>query len=154
MTDTAPSKTTSPLNQSNKRNVDLCQIPGADHERVQRGRANLFSENIAIEVAEIFRALGDSSRIKIVYSLLKQELCTCDLAAIIGSSESSVSQHLRILRQLRLVKSQRRGKQVFYTLDDTHIHTLLVVCLSHVHDADQHHEELGRVLEIFDTEKL
>ncbi|EFH88515.1 ArsR/SmtB family transcription factor [Ktedonobacter racemifer] len=132
---------------------ERCQIPGANRERVESGRANLFSDDTAIEVAEIFRALGDSSRIKIVYSLLKQELCTCDLAAIIGSSESSVSQHLRILRQLRLVKSQRRGKQVFYSLDDAHIRTLLVVCLSHVHDADQHQEELGRMLELFTIEQ-
>lgn len=154
MPNASHNNTTPSINQRGKRGTDLCQIPGADQERVERGRANLFSENTAIEVAEIFRALGDSSRIKIVYSLLKQELCTCDLAAIIGSSESSVSQHLRILRQLRLVKSQRRGKQVFYSLDDAHIRTLLVVCLSHVHDADQHHEELGKVLEIFNTEKL
>jgi DNA-binding transcriptional ArsR family regulator len=129
---------------------EQCLIPGADYERVASGRSNLLAEETYGEVAEIFRALGDTSRAKIVYSLLKQELCTCDLAAIIGSSESSISQHLRILRQLRLVKSRRQGKQVFYSLDDTHIRILLVVCLSHVRDGNQQHEELGSVLKLFE----
>jgi DNA-binding transcriptional ArsR family regulator len=130
--------------------TDRCLLPGADRERVERGRANLLPEEIYGDTAEIFRALGDSSRAKIVYSLLKQELCTCDLAEITGHSESSVSQHLRILRQLRLVKSRRSGKQVFYSLDDTHIRILLAVCLSHVRDTDQQHEGLGKVLEVFE----
>ena len=130
--------------------AERCLLPGADRERVERGRAHLLAEEVYGEVAEIFRALGDSSRAKIVYSLLKQELCTCDLAAITGSSESSVSQHLRILRQLRLVKSKRHGKQVFYSLDDTHIRILLAVCLSHIRDTDQQHEGLGTVLALFE----
>jgi len=135
------------------RQAEQCQVHGANQERVERGRQLLIEEQTAFEVAEIFRALGDSSRVKIVYSLLKQELCTCDLAAITGSSESSVSQHLRILRQLRLVKSRRQGKQVFYSLDDAHIRTLLLVCLSHVRDDNgQQHEGLGKVLALFEQE--
>ena len=129
---------------------DRCLVSGADRERVERGRAMLLAEEIYGEVAEIFHALGDSSRAKIVYSLLRQELCTCDLAVITGHSESSVSQHLRVLRQLRLVKSRRSGKQVFYSLDDTHIRLLLAVCLSHVRDTDQQHEGLGNLLEAFE----
>ncbi len=74
-----------------------CLVSGADVERVERGRGLLLDDDAYFELAETFRALADSSRAKIVYSLLHQELCTCDLAAIIGSSESSVSQHLRVL---------------------------------------------------------
>lgn len=88
--------------------------------------------------------------VRYIISLLKQKLCTCDLAAITGSSESSVSQHLRVLRQLRLVKSRRQGKQVFYSLDDTHIRILLAVCLSHILDTDQQHEGLATVLALFE----
>jgi len=131
--------------------VDRCQLPGADRERVERGRLALLDEEVYVELAEIFRALGDSSRAKIVYSLLKQELCTCDLAAITDHSESSVSQHLRILRQLRLVKSRRSGKQVFYSLDDMHIRILLLVCLHHLSDTGDQHEGLGKVLALFET---
>lgn len=130
--------------------AEQCQLPGADRERVERGRQALLDEEVYVELAEIFRTLGDSSRAKIVYSLLKQELCTCDLAAITGHSESSVSQHLRILRQLRLVKSRRSGKQVFYSLDDTHIRILLLVCLHHLRDTEDQHEGLGKVLALFE----
>ncbi len=93
--------------------------------------------------------MADSTRAKIVYSLLRHELCTCDLAAILGSSESAVSQHLRMLRQLRLVKSRRAGKLVFYSLDDAHIRILLAVCLNHVRDDGAQHGELDKVLALF-----
>ncbi len=134
-----------------ERKAERCQVQGADLARVEMGRRELLDEETAFEVAEIFRALSDSSRAKIIYSLLKQELCTCDLAVITGSSESSVSQHLRILRQLRIVKSRRSGKQVFYSLDDTHIRILLLVCLNHVRDNGDRRQDLGKILELFET---
>lgn len=127
-----------------------CALPGANRGRVARGREALLPEEAYFHIAETFRALGDSTRAKILYSLLRQELCTCDLAAITGSSESSVSQHLRMLRQLRLVKNRRAGKQVFYSLDDTHIRILLAVCLSHVRDGDAQHVDLAPVLQLFE----
>lgn len=123
-----------------------CIVTGADHERVAHGRAALLDDDTYFAVAETFRALADSTRAKIVYSLLQQELCTCDLAVIIGASESVVSQHLRVLRQLRLVKNRRSGKQVFYSLDDLHIRILLSVCLSHVGDVERQHEGMEKVL--------
>jgi DNA-binding transcriptional ArsR family regulator len=129
--------------------VEACQISGADGERVALGRARLLDDETYFQVAETFRALADGTRAKIVYSLLQQELCTCDLAAIVGSSESAVSQHLRVLRQLRLVKSRRSGKMVFYSLDDAHIRILLTVCLGHVRDADRQHAGMDKVLELF-----
>ena len=128
---------------------EVCLVGGADPERVARGRASLLDDNSYFQLAETFRTLADSSRAKIVYCLLRQELCTCDLAAITGHSESAVSQHLRVLRQLRLVKSRREGKNVFYSLDDAHIRVLLAVCLSHVRDTDREHRGLERVLELF-----
>lgn len=84
--------------------------------------------------------------------LLRQELSTCALAAITGNSDSAISQHLRLLRQLRIVKSQRRGKMVCYSLDDTHIRILLSLCLSHVRDSGRQHEGLDKVLELFAEE--
>ena len=146
-----PNKPASSMATSNTREqAERCQLPGADRKRVEQGRLALLDEEMYVDLAEIFRALGDSSRAKIVYSLLTQELCTCDLAAITGHSESSVSQHLRILRQLRLVKSRRSGKQVFYSLDDMHIRILLLVCLHHLSDTGDQHEGLGKVLALFE----
>ncbi|MDE3077450.1 MAG: helix-turn-helix transcriptional regulator, partial [Chloroflexota bacterium] len=83
------------------------------------------------QLAELFGALSDTTRAKIVHLLLQQELCTCDLATLVGISESGVSQHLRILRNLRLVKHRRTGKLVYYCLDDSHIASLVQTGLAH-----------------------
>jgi DNA-binding transcriptional ArsR family regulator len=116
--------------------AERCEVRQVDPEKVERARALLLDDEQYTALAETFRALGDTNRAKILYSLLHQELCVCDLAAVVGISESAVSQHLRILRSLRLVKSRREGKVVFYSLDDSHIRTLLHVCLSHVRHAE------------------
>lgn len=132
--------------------ADSCEVRCINPEHVALGRERLLDDDAYFEIAETFRALADSTRAKIVYSLLQQELCTCDLAAIIGASESVVSQHLRVLRQLRLVKSRRSGKLVFYSLDDAHIRILLSVCLSHVRDAERQHEGMDKILALFPTD--
>src|SRR5829696_7633448 len=93
---------------------DALARPAVDHavtsqatgaERIALGRSILLDDAIYAEIAETFRALADRTRTKLVYSLLQQELCTGELAAVAGVSESVVSQHLRVLRELRLVRS-------------------------------------------------
>jgi ArsR family transcriptional regulator len=86
-------------------------------------------------LAETFRALGDPTRVRILDSLSKAELCVCDIAALLGLSESAVSHQLRLLRSLRLVRSRRAGRLVFYALDDDHITRLLAQGLEHVAEA-------------------
>ena len=111
---------------------DVCEVRCVNPESVRLGRASLLPQVEYRSLADIFQVLGDPSRAKIVYSLLNQELCTCDLAAIADISESAVSQHLKVLRRLRLVRSRRDGKIIYHSLDDAHIRTLLEVCLEHV----------------------
>lgn len=111
---------------------DTCEVKGADLERVRLGRGVLLAEDAYVLLAETFRTLADPSRAKIVHSLLRQELCTCDLAAIVCLSEPAVSQHLRLLRALRLVKTRRQGKKVYYSLADAHVRNLLGVSLRHL----------------------
>ncbi|HKP53688.1 MAG TPA: metalloregulator ArsR/SmtB family transcription factor [Chloroflexia bacterium] len=113
---------------------DLCDTRCVHPESVQTGREALLPEGEYQALAATFQALADPSRAKIVYSLLNQELCTCDMAAIAGISESAVSQHLRVLRRLRLIRSRRNGKVIYHSLDDAHIRTLLAVCLEHIRD--------------------
>jgi DNA-binding transcriptional ArsR family regulator len=84
------------------------------------------------KLVEIFKALGDETRCRIVYLLSEDELCVCDIAAILESSSSLVSHHLRILRHLRLVKCRKEGKRAFYSLDDIHILNLITQALEHV----------------------
>jgi DNA-binding transcriptional ArsR family regulator len=98
---------------------------------VAHARTLLKDDGTYAQLAEIFGALADTTRAKIVHLLLQQELCTCDLAALVGISESGVSQHLRILRNLRLVKFRRAGKLVYYSLDDAHIASIVRTGLVH-----------------------
>jgi DNA-binding transcriptional ArsR family regulator len=100
-------------------------------DAVSQARAALAHENSYVSLAALFAALADPTRAKIVHMLLTQELCTCDIAVILGITDSAVSQHLRILRSLRLVKSRRAGKFVYYSLDDAHIALLIQVGLTH-----------------------
>ncbi len=116
------------------REPDVCNVRQVSPENVTAGRALLLDDDHYMEIAEIFRALGDTSRAKIVFSLLQQELCVCDLAAVCDLSESSTSQHLRILRGLRIVKVRREGRMSYYSIDDEHVRVLLGVCLNHVRD--------------------
>lgn len=85
-----------------------------------------------MRVAELFRALGDASRVRIVAALADGEQNVGALAEIAGISESGVSHHLRGLRQLRLVRARRDGRQVFYALDDAHVLALFREGLDHV----------------------
>lgn len=119
---------------------------GTGPERIALGRSMLLDNGTYTEIAETFRALADGTRTKIVYSLLQQELCTNELAAVAGVSESVVSQHLRVLRELRLVRSRREGKLVFHTLDDAHIRILLSVALDHIRDAERANDGLDDML--------
>ena len=89
-------------------------------------------EEVYLRLAETFSALADANRAKILHSLANGELNVSDIAATVGVSESAVSQHLRILRTLRLVKGRKDGRRVFYSVNDEHIGTLLTVCLDHV----------------------
>jgi ArsR family transcriptional regulator, lead/cadmium/zinc/bismuth-responsive transcriptional repressor len=116
--------------------ADECAVRRVDLEKVRKGRALLLNDSVYADTAETFRALGDPSRAKIVFSLLQQELCVCDLAAVCDLSESATSQHLRILRALRVVKVRRSGRMAYYSIDDAHIRVLLGVCLNHVGDRD------------------
>lgn len=97
-------------------------------ESVSRG---LIDTAIAAKVAETFRVLGDATRVRMVHALSLSELCTCDLAALLGISEPTASHHLRTLRQMHLVRVRREGRLVYYALDDEHIRGLFDDSLKH-----------------------
>lgn len=93
-------------------------------QAVEAVRRQLIDAGTAARVAETFKVLDDPTRVRIVHALSLAELCTYDLAAILGISESTVSHQLRMLRLLRLVKHRREGRVVYYSLDDEHIRHL------------------------------
>ncbi|MDW5549332.1 metalloregulator ArsR/SmtB family transcription factor [Methanosarcina sp.] len=112
--------------------LDKCETNCIHDEAVQAVRQALFGDDVATSLAELFKALGDPTRVKILFSLMTRELCVCDLTAVIGISESAVSHQLKILRTLRLVKFRREGKVLYYSLDDDHIEKLFAQGLEHV----------------------
>lgn len=111
---------------------ESCQVRYVDEAKVQKARSALLPDDLYADLAETFRAMADSNRAKMIYSLLQEELCVCDLAAVVDLSESAVSQHLRVLRSLRLVRSRKDGKMVYYSIADDHVTGLLAVCLEHL----------------------
>lgn len=89
-------------------------------------------EELLYELADLFKVFGDTTRIKILYALMGAELSVGDLADLVGASQSAVSHQLRTLKQARLVKFQRDGKNVIYSLSDDHVYTMLAQGMTHI----------------------
>lgn len=114
--------------------LDACEVEFVDERKVRRvQKAMKLGEAINL-LAETFKILGDATRIKIVFALSKEELCVCDLANLLGASQSAVSHSLRVLRQMRLVNFRKEGRTAFYSLDDEHIDHLLAEGFRHVEE--------------------
>ena len=90
------------------------------------------NEEVLYDLADLFKVFSDTTRIKILYSLMGGELCVADIAETIGATQSAVSHQLRILKAARLVKFQRDGKNVLYSLSDDHVHTVLAQGMTHI----------------------
>jgi len=104
---------------------DLCEVRCVDGRKVRRVQRAMRTDEVVNTVAETFRVLGDPTRLRIAFALSREELCVCDLATLLGVSQSVVSHSLRALRQMRLVRYRKDGKIAFYALDDEHIASLL-----------------------------
>ncbi len=112
--------------------MDICSNKCINPKQVEETVKQMPAAEDISGMAEIFKALSDASRLKIVTALLVQEHCVCDLAALCGQSESAVSHQLRVLRTLRVVKNRREGKIVYYSLDDEHVRSLIQMSLDHI----------------------
>lgn len=112
--------------------MDMCEMQFINKENVMRVRSNTLQAGEVLGLSEIFKALGDSTRIGILHALSQEELCVCDLVEVMGMTQSAVSHQLSSLRKLRLVKHRKAGKMVFYSLDDEHVLNLFAQGLAHV----------------------
>lgn len=113
---------------------DACEIEFVDERKVKRVRRAMKTPEAVAALAETFKILGDQTRVKIAFALAREELCVCDLANLLGVSQSAVSHSLRALRQMQLVRFRREGKIAYYTLDDEHIAHLLDEGFRHVEE--------------------
>ncbi|MGG7197221.1 ArsR/SmtB family transcription factor [Clostridium butyricum] len=102
-------------------NIDNCSCNVIHENVVEMVKNALPQDELLYDLAELFKAFGDSTRVKILCALFESEMCVCDLSAILGISQSAVSHQLRTLKASRLVKFKRVGKVVYYSLEDEHI---------------------------------
>ncbi|MFH2093804.1 MAG: metalloregulator ArsR/SmtB family transcription factor [Pseudomonadota bacterium] len=112
--------------------MEKCAVKCIDTQKVSQTLKTIPGLNEILQMADIFKALSDPSRLKIVVALLKQEHCVCEIASICNQTDSAVSHQLRILRTLKIVKNRRDGKIVYYAIDDDHVAALINMSLNHV----------------------
>jgi len=113
---------------------DRDELDFSHKKKVRVVQRAMKSEDTFQNLSETFKALGDHTRIKIIYALAQEELCVYCIAKILNMSDSAISHQLRILRNMKLVKHRREGKMVYYSLDDDHIRHLLKNGLEHVEE--------------------
>ena len=117
---------------SEQRQAESCEYLCVHQDTVEKVLDQMPPDEMLYDLAELFKVFGDSTRIKILYALMARELCVADLAELIGATQSAVSHQLRTLKQARLVKFQRDGKNVIYSLSDDHVYTMLAQGMSHI----------------------
>ena len=118
-------------------NQELCERRIIHEDRLEKAR-KLMGEFSDIEaMSDLFKAIGDPGRLQILLALDAQEMCVCDLAALLGVSESAASHQIRILRTMNLVKNRREGQVLYYRLVDEHVMQLARVARDHVAELEQ-----------------
>ena len=105
------------------------------HDKVVKQVMDVMPEGEELQnLAEFFRIFGDSTRIRILYVLFEAEMCVCDIAALLGMTQSAISHQLKALKNARLVKARREGKTVFYALADDHVKTIINCAIEHIEE--------------------
>ena len=120
---------------SSKSDAPTCDLPLVHLEQVRQVQSEIVTTEKAQQMAQFFGAMADPHRLKLLSALSLAELCVCDLAAVVKMSESAVSHQLRLLRNLRLVKHRREGRNVYYSLADAHIANLYREVAEHLDEA-------------------
>jgi ArsR family transcriptional regulator, lead/cadmium/zinc/bismuth-responsive transcriptional repressor len=111
---------------------ETCRVRVIHLDRLQQAQREAVSTKELNRLSSIYKVLGDPSRLKILMALRKIEMCVCDLAALLGLTESAISHQLRRFKDLALVRSRREGQVIYYSLDDAHVAELLRMGLEHV----------------------
>ena len=112
--------------------IESCNCNIIHEDTVSRVKDLLPKDEVLYDLAELFKAFGDSTRVKLLCALFESDMCVCDLAAVLGISQSAVSHQLRTLKASRLVKFRRDGKVVYYSLDDEHIKSIFNQGFEHI----------------------
>lgn len=113
-------------------NIEVCNCSVIHEDIVNKVREVIPEEETLYDLADLFKVLGDSTRVKILCVLFEAEMCVCDIAALLGMTQSAISHQLRVLKQARLVKYKKSGKVVYYSLDDEHVKSIFDQGLIHI----------------------
>lgn len=111
---------------------DRCDCNIIHEDKIEKARRVMPDHDDLTHLAEFFKVFGDSTRIKILSSLAEGEMCVCDIAYLLGMTQSAISHQLRTLKQARLVKNRKDGKVVYYALDDEHVKQIIDQGLVHI----------------------
>ena len=113
---------------------ETCDGEEVHEELLAIVREKMPEETELYDLAELFKVFGDSTRIRILFVLFETEVCVCDLAMALNMTQSAISHQLKILKQAKLIKNRREGKQVYYSLADDHVATILAMGLEHIEE--------------------
>ena len=119
----------------NKINDDRCDCNIIHEDLIIKVRSKLPEREALNKLGDFFKVFGDPTRISILSALAESEMCVCDIAYLLGMTQSAISHQLRVLKQARLVKNRKEGKVVYYTLDDDHVKLIIEMGLTHIHES-------------------
>ena len=112
--------------------IETCEVSVIHKDVLARVKEKMPDEEPVYEVSELFKVFGDSTRARIICALNIEEMCVCDLAALLGMTQSAIRHQLRILKVSRIVQSRKQGRVVYYSLDDAHIGQIVAMAFDHV----------------------
>lgn len=114
--------------------IECCETFETHADLLKLVNEQMPAEEELYDLAELFKVFGDSTRIRILFVLFEAEVCVCDLAEALNMTQSAISHQLKILKQSKLVKGRREGKQVFYSLTDDHVRTIIAQGREHIEE--------------------
>ena len=117
-----------------EKEVEQCEFLCVHENVVKKVISEMPPDETLYDLAELFKVFGDSTRIKILYALFEAELCVCDIAQLLGLTQTAVSHQLRVLKANKLVKARKEGKNVFYSLDDDHVRRIINQGMEHIEE--------------------
>lgn len=120
----------------NEKTFESCEKEEIHEELLKIAQEKMPEETELYDLAELFKVLGDSTRIRILFVLFETEVCVCDLAQALNMTQSAISHQLKILKQNKLVKSRREGKSIFYSLADEHVRMIIAQGRVHIEEED------------------
>ena len=112
--------------------AEVCEVSVIHEDVLRRVRDKMPDEEPIYDVSELFKVFGDSTRARIICALNIEEMCVCDLSALLNMTQSAISHQLRLLKVSRIVKSRKQGRVVYYSLDDSHIGQIFAMAFDHI----------------------